>query len=272
MARQSLIVGDIQGCLPGLRKLLMAADFKPDQDRLYAVGDLIGRGPDSLGTAEYLMSLGDNFQAVLGNHDLNFLAVSQGLKRARNSDKLGPLLKSPKLPDIINWFRQLPLAHKLDNDIVLVHAGLYPAWSVEQLLAYSNEINEILSSKQWQSLLKNMYGSEPRRWSSDLTGIERQRFIINACTRMRYIMTGNQLDFENSCHPNDATEDLIPWFKVSNPALSTEKIVFGHWAALHGETSSTQFVGLDTGYIWGQKMTALRVETSEYITVDADKV
>ncbi|MCW8109420.1 symmetrical bis(5'-nucleosyl)-tetraphosphatase [Alteromonas ponticola] len=269
MTRQSLIVGDIQGCLPGLKKLLSEAGFNPHRDHLYAVGDLIGRGPDSLGTAEYLMSLGDHFHAVLGNHDLNFLAVSQGLKQARKSDKLGPLLNSPKLPAIVNWFRHFPLAHRLDPDTVLVHAGLYPFWSVDDLLNHSDEISEILCSEDWRSLLKNMYGCEPRKWSSALFGVERQRFIVNACTRMRYLNASNQLDFENSGHPSDAPEELTPWFKLNNRSLTTERIVFGHWAALNGQTSSTQYIGLDTGYVWGKKMTALRLETAEFIAINA---
>lgn len=270
MARQNIVVGDIQGCLGGLQTLLAAVDFDPKLDRLFAVGDLVGRGSDSLGTTEYLMQLGDSFQAVLGNHDLNFLAVSQGFKQAKKSDKLDPLLESPKLPDIINWFRQLPLAHKINDDLYMVHAGLYPNWSPENLLAYSNEISEVLCSDQWQSLLKNMYGREPVTWSSSLSGIARHRFIINACTRMRYIRSGNKLDFDHNGHPKDAPEELTPWFEVSNPALNHERIVFGHWAALSGLTLSEQFIGLDTGYVWGQKMTALRLETSEFISVSAD--
>ncbi|MCW8090483.1 symmetrical bis(5'-nucleosyl)-tetraphosphatase [Alteromonas sp. ASW11-130] len=270
MARQSLVVGDIQGCLAGLLKLLQKADFDPQQDRLYAVGDLIGRGSDSLGTAEYLMSLGDNFQAVLGNHDLNFLAVSQGFKQARKSDRLEPLLNSIKLPDIVHWLRQFPLAQKINNSFVMVHAGLYPFWSVDELMGFSSEISEILRGKQWQSLLNNMYGHEPRIWSANLEDMPRNRFIINACTRMRYLNSENQLDFENSGHPDDAPDYLTPWFEVEKQRTLTHKVIFGHWASLNGLSSSKHFIGLDTGYVWGQKMTALRVETLDYISVSAD--
>ncbi len=270
MARQNVVVGDIQGCLAGLQKLLAAVDFDPAQDQLFAVGDLIGRGPDSLGTAEYLMGLGNCFQAVLGNHDLNFLAVSQGFKQAKESDRLGPLLASPKLPDIVKWFRQLPLAHKVSDDLFMVHAGLYPKWSTDDLLAHSGEISEVLRGEHWLSLLKNMYGREPHKWSPDLTDIARHRFIINACTRMRYVHSLDHLDFDNNGHPQNAPNHLTPWFQVNNPALKNNRIVFGHWAALKGLTSSAQFIGLDTGYVWGQKMTALRLETSEFISVSAN--
>ena len=88
----SYVIGDIQGCYAGLRRLLDSVSYEPGRDSLYAVGDLIARGEDSLSTLRYLRSLGSSFFSVLGNHDLHFLSVSQGIKKAKRSDKLEPPL------------------------------------------------------------------------------------------------------------------------------------------------------------------------------------
>ncbi|MDC8830028.1 symmetrical bis(5'-nucleosyl)-tetraphosphatase [Alteromonas gilva] len=264
------IVGDIQGCYSGLRNLLNALAFDPANDTLYAVGDLIARGEDSLSTVQLLRDLGTSFKCVLGNHDLHMLAVSQGIKKVKDKDKLKPLLNSPALPDIIDWYRQWPLAMRIDEHHTMAHAGLYPGWSVAQILALSDEVSDQLKSNNWQSLLKNMYGDGPKKWQDKLTGIERQRFIINATTRMRFISKGSELDLKTKCAPGAAPSGLKPWFDVNNPQLpSSHTIVFGHWAALMGKTDSTQFLALDTGYVWGNTLTAWCKETKQTISVKA---
>ncbi|MBU2977652.1 symmetrical bis(5'-nucleosyl)-tetraphosphatase [Alteromonas sp. C1M14] len=267
---QTLIVGDIQGCYGGLMKLLEKAHFDDKRDTLFAVGDLIARGEDSLATVQFLMKLGDRFSTVLGNHDLHFLAVTQGLKKAKKNDRLTPLLNHRHLPEIIHWFRQFPLALQATKHHTLIHAGLYPSWSTDKLLALSTEISDKLKGPDWVTLLKNMYGDGPDNWHDDLSDIPRERFIINACTRMRFLRNNQQLEFASKSHPSEASKELHPWFTVSNPFLDPQqRIVFGHWAALEGETGSSQFIGLDTGYVWGNTLTALHVESNSYLCVSA---
>lgn len=267
---QTLVIGDIQGCFGGLMALLEKAGFDERRDTLLAVGDVLARGEDSHATVKYLMDLGDRFCTVLGNHDLHFLAVSQGIKKAKKSDRIDPLLKSKKLGDYVDWFRQFPLAMAVRENTTMVHAGLYPGWSPAQLLAYSDEISTVLKGSGWKTLLENMYGNGPFEWKDTLKGVQRQRFIINACTRMRFIQDQKYLDFACKHHPDDAPANLTPWFSIPNPALCAEqRIIFGHWAALEGETGSEQITGLDTGYVWGNTLTALRLETNELISVSA---
>ncbi|QJR80278.1 symmetrical bis(5'-nucleosyl)-tetraphosphatase [Alteromonas pelagimontana] len=267
---QTLVVGDIQGCYTGLMRLLEKANFDPKRDRLYAVGDLVARGEDSLETVKYLMELGDRFASVQGNHDLHLLAVALGIKNSKKKDKLGPLLSSKILPDIIDWFRQFPLALAIDDNHTLVHAGLYPGWSTSRLLAYSGEVSQVLQASNWKNLLSDMYGSSPRKWKDELTGTKRLRFIINAATRMRFLTDDRKLDFDSKGTPEETNKSLKPWFAIENPHLQTdEKIIFGHWAALNGKTQSSQFIALDTGYVWGQTMTALRLEDNAIIKVEA---
>lgn len=264
------VIGDIQGCYDGLRRLLEVVNFEPGRDTLYAVGDLIARGEDSLSTVHFLRSLGSSFCSVLGNHDLHFLAVSQGIKKAKRSDNLQPLLDTPALPVIVDWFRQWPLAMVIDEQHTLVHAGLYPGWSTSQLLSYSQEIATTLQGLRWRQMLENMYGEGPSRWSNKLKGKQRRRFIINATTRMRYVRSSLALNLTIKCAPNDAPNSLRPWFALPNKKLnSDEKILFGHWAALQGKTSSAQFIALDTGFVWGNVLTLWHKETGECFSIPA---
>jgi bis(5'-nucleosyl)-tetraphosphatase (symmetrical) len=264
------IVGDIQGCFEGLGRLLMNVDFSPVNDRLIAVGDLIGRGTQPLQTLDYLHTLEDRFDTVLGNHDLHLLAIYAGIRKAKPDDNLDTLLSSSKLKTHINWLRRKPLALMADQDTLVTHAGLYPEWSVKKALKVSLEVSEQLQAKDWKKFLANMYGNQPSTWQKSLLGAERLRFIVNAMTRMRFIenKNKNELDFNCKTSPDQAPDNLTPWFKVDNKKLgSNQKIVFGHWASLNGNTHLQQFCGLDTGYVWGQDMTLLDLSSDRLHSV-----
>lgn len=263
------IVGDIQGCYTGLQRLLEKIDFSPINDSLIAVGDLIGRGPQPLETLNYLHSLGDSFDTVLGNHDLHLLAIYAGIRKAKPNDKLDTLLASPTLKTHINWLRHKPLALMGDQDTLVTHAGLYPKWSVKKALKLSLEVSEQLQGSHWKEFLGNMYGNQPCVWQKSLQGAERLRFIVNAMTRMRFIKNRDELDFNCKTSPDQAPVNLTPWFNVTNKKLNgNQKVVFGHWASLNGRTLLQQFCGVDTGYIWGQSMTLLNLSSDEIFSVE----
>jgi len=264
------VIGDIQGCYDGLRRILDKAKFDPSKDTLYAVGDLVARGEDSLSTLRFLKSLGNSFSSVLGNHDLHFLATLNDIHKAKKSDNLDPLLNASDVKELETWLRQFPLAAKLDKHTLIVHAGLYPSWSMKKALSLSNEVSDALKGPEYVNLLKAMYGNKPVKWSKELSQEEQRRFTVNACTRMRFVTESRELNFDNKSHPDSATDDIKPWFKLQNPKLKAkQKVIFGHWAALSGETQSPQFVGLDTGYVWGQTLTLLNHTSGELITLTA---
>ena len=267
---RSFIIGDIQGCYEGLQRLLNKANFDPQRDMLYGVGDLVARGEDSLATLRFLRSLGSRFHSVLGNHDLHLLAVANGIKKPKKADKLASLLAAPDLPELIDWLRKFPLARQVGRRHTLVHAGLYPTWSTEKLLMLSEEVSKHLQSACYADLLEIMYGNSPKAWKDSLSGTHRLRFIINACTRMRYLDKTMNLEFATKNHPSQSPSWLTPWFSFNNSHLRQEEtLVFGHWAALAGDTQHPQFVGLDTGYVWGSSLTMLHVEANQLISVDA---
>lgn len=262
------IVGDIQACFNGLQRLLKKVSFSPKDDHLIAVGDLVGRGSQPLETLNYLHSLGDSFDTVLGNHDLHLLAIYAGIRKAKLADNLDTLLDSPKLETHINWLRRKPLALMANQDTLVTHAGLYPKWSVKKALKVSLEVSEQLQAIDWKKFLANMYGNQPEVWEKSLIGAERFRFVVNAMTRMRFIESHNKLDFSCKTSPDLAPEKLTPWFKVANEKLKAkQRVVFGHWASLNGNTHASQFCGLDTGYVWGQNMTLLNLSSNKTCSV-----
>lgn len=262
------VVGDIQGCYKGLKRLLKKIDFSAD-DRLFAVGDLVARGENSLSVLQYCHDLGERFHTVLGNHDLHLLAIGSGLKSAKPSDRLSKILSYNKRDNLFNWLRTMPLALRYDDNTLISHAGLYPAWSFSDAIKYSRIVEKKLQSEDYPRFLSEMYGNTPQTWSASLSKQDRARFIVNAFTRMRYVDHTGRLDFASKMSPQSSPQTLRPWFKFYNPHLTNKRVIFGHWASLNGRTHTTGIIGLDTGYVWGNQMTALNLKTGKKVSVDA---
>ncbi len=253
-------VGDIQGCCDELLLLLDAIRFDPDKDKLWLVGDLINRGPKSLKTLRLIKSLGDSVIAVLGNHDLHLLALAYTDSARGNNADLKKILKAKNSDELIDWLRHLPLAHyskKLDT--LMVHAGVIPQWSLKDILARAGEVEAALQSSKPQRFLKAMYGKKPDRWSDDLTGNDRLRFITNCLTRIRFCTPGGRLDFANTLGPKAGQGKLQPWFAVPGRKTTDIRIVFGHWSTL-GLMDKPGLLALDTGCVWGGALTSVRLD------------
>ncbi|GLR72697.1 symmetrical bis(5'-nucleosyl)-tetraphosphatase [Agaribacter marinus] len=269
------VIGDIQGCYAGLRGILKKVDFNPTQDKLWAVGDLIARGPDSLKTLEYCRDLGSAFATVLGNHDLHLLAVAYGIRNPKPQDKLEKLLKSKAFPNLVEWLKTCPLAIKPSRKTLITHAGLYPLWSPKDALQYSKQVSTHLNKSDPSEFLKNMYGNTPDLWNNELSPEGKLRFIVNAMTRMRYLNNDLSLEFTNKSHPLQSPKPLIPWYSINNKSLKpNHRLIFGHWASLNGEatlakTQRYKVFALDTGYVWGNKMSLLCLENNQLIEYSA---
>ncbi len=254
-------IGDLQGCYDPFRRLLDEIDFDPKRDKLWLTGDLVNRGPKSLKTLRYVKSLGKSAVTVLGNHDLHALALAEGvISNGKRFETLTRLMNAPDRDELMDWLRRRPLAHyskKLDT--LMVHAGTHPSWNAKTTLARAAEVESVLKTGKPKALFKRMYGNTPRRWSDDLTGYRRLRFIINTLTRMR-MLTGNmRLNFAFTGNPSRARKDLQPWFKVPDRRIGNTRIVFGHWSAL-GLIVLPDLVSLDTGCVWGRQLTAVRLD------------
>lgn len=254
-------IGDIQGCYDPFRQLLDDIRFEPGKDTLWLTGDLVNRGPKSLRTLRFILSLGDSVVSVLGNHDLHLLALATGsINYNSKFSTLRKLLDAPDLGELVEWLRARPLAHYDESmNTLMVHAGTHPEWSVKQTLAHAAEVETQLRGKNGNKLLSKMYGNEPTTWSDELSGYRRLRFIINCLTRMRMMSAKLALNFGHSGPPWTTRAHLVPWFDFDNHAWGDTRIVFGHWSAL-GLMVMPTLVSLDTGCVWGRQLTAVRLD------------
>jgi bis(5'-nucleosyl)-tetraphosphatase (symmetrical) len=252
-------IGDVQGCHEELRALLALLKFSPDRDRLWFVGDLVNRGPRSLETLRLVRSLGDSAVVVLGNHDLNLLAVAHGTRRPRKSDTLDAVLAAADRDALLGWLLRRPLAHGEAGDL-MVHAGVIPQWTVAQTLALAREVETALA-RDPRALLGQMYGDEPAGWSPELSGMERLRFAINVLTRLRVCTAEGRIDLSLKGGAPPPTSPLKPWFTFEKRASRGARIIFGHWSAL-GLVQSHGVVGLDSGCVWGGALTAFDLDAA----------
>ncbi|HWK71204.1 MAG TPA: symmetrical bis(5'-nucleosyl)-tetraphosphatase [Burkholderiaceae bacterium] len=252
------MIGDLQGCHEPLQALLAHPEIARDpQARFWFAGDLINRGPDSLGTLRTVMELGDRAISVLGNHDLHLLAVAAGVKKPGKSDTIDDILRAPDAQELIDWLRHCPLAH-YEQGHLLVHAGVLAKWDVNKTLELAAEVESALRGPDWKKMLHSMYGNDPSHWKDDLSGGKRLRVIINALTRMRMCDGHGHMEFSHKGAPSHGDDGLMPWFDVPGRAIQDETVVFGHWSTL-GLLIRPDVICLDTGCVWGRQLTALRL-------------
>jgi bis(5'-nucleosyl)-tetraphosphatase (symmetrical) len=261
-------IGDLQGCYSSLLRLLEKINFDKSKDTIWFAGDLINRGPDSLSTLRFVKSLGDSAITVLGNHDLHLLAIVHNIKTTRSPD-LQRILDADDSDELTQWLSTRPLLHHDEKlNYTITHAGIYPLWSLEQAKIYATELENELQNNL-NLFLNNMYGNEPNKWDDSLTGFDRLRFICNCFTRMRFCHKDGTLDFTSNGAPGTIPENTLPWFEIENRKANKEKLLFGHWSTL-GLINKDNVFALDTGCVWGGKLTALRIDTeiAKYISVD----
>lgn len=265
-------VGDVQGCRADLEALLDKLRFDPAHDRLWLTGDLVNRGPDSLGVLRLVRGLGEAAVTVLGNHDLHLLACRFVPGRAPKAhDTFGDVLAAPDGDSLLHWLRQQPLLHHdAALAVTMVHAGLPPQWTLQEAKACAAEVGQALRGESFRECLQHMYGNEPSRWTPTLVGHERHRFTINALTRMRFVTADGALDFAAKGAPGSAGDALLPWYAVPTRRTRRHRVVFGHWSTLRlsrEEERACNVVPLDTGAIWGGTLTAWRLGSEMRVAV-----
>jgi len=251
-------IGDLQGCCDAFERLLENIRFDPGADRLWLVGDLVNRGPESLRTLRLVRSLGDSAVVVLGNHDLHLLAASQGLRKAHPSDTLDLILAAPDAAELLDWVRHRKLAH-LENDVLMVHAGVLPQWTAAKAVALAGEVEAALRGPAWPDFLAHMFGNRPDRWHDDLRGRDRLRVLVNVFTRLRFCTPDGTMDFAIKEGAAQAPPGYLPWFEVPDRASADTTVLFGHWSTL-GLLMRPNLLGIDTGCVWGGRLSAVRLE------------
>lgn len=272
--RYNYVIGDVQGCFEALKALLKKIQFDADQDFIWFAGDLVARGENSVGALRFIKKLVDNGVAatVLGNHDLNLLAVARGIKEIKDKDNIRDVINALESDDLIDWLRKQPLCLFPNEQTILTHAGVPCMWSAEQTAALAKEVEAIISNDDFEivdQFLKEMYGKTPDLWSEDLEGHARLRCITNYLTRMRLTDEHGRLEFSFKDSLNDPMpEGFQPWFEFQSKTTETHQIVFGHWAALQGKTISAQIQNVDGGCVWGNQLIAYRLEDQQLFAVD----
>ncbi|MFI5446860.1 symmetrical bis(5'-nucleosyl)-tetraphosphatase [Polaromonas sp. UC242_47] len=273
-------IGDLQGCNDALQRLLHKLDFSPSRDTVYVLGDLVNRGPDSLGVLRSLHALGDAAQCLLGNHDLNLLGVRQGLRKPHRRDTLQQVLDAPDGETLLDWLRHRRMAI-FEHGWLMVHAGVLPQWSTAQTMALAGEVEQALRGTDLAGFSSGMYGNTPERWDDTLAGAERLRVIVNALTRMRFCTPDGVMEFATTGSVQTAPPGYLPWFEVPGRQTAGQPVAFGHWSTLGADRVAAQAgllcntLPLDTGCVWGGCLTAARLGATtgqfELITVSCEQ-
>ena len=256
------LIGDIQGCDTAFSELLTQLSFSPSRDTLFLLGDLINRGPESAQVLRRCMQLGDAVKPLLGNHDLHLLATAYGVRTPGKRDTLQNILEAPDRSALLYWVSQQPLTRYLENgqgqQLLMVHAGVLPQWTLQDTLQLSDEVHQQIKGKDLHEFLLHMYGNTPKQWSDALTGTDRMRVIVNALTRIRFCTSDGVMDFESSESADAAPDGLMPWFECPDRKTAHAMLAFGHWSTL-GLVNRPNLMALDTGCIWGGCLSAIEI-------------
>jgi bis(5'-nucleosyl)-tetraphosphatase (symmetrical) len=249
-------IGDIQGCHAEFCELLSLIGFSPRDDRLWITGDLVNRGPDSLGVLREVRALGDAATTVLGNHDLHLLIVAAGHRRAHRDDTLAPILDARDRDELLGWLARQPLA-VAEGALLMVHAGLLPQWDAQRVLSLAREVETALQGPDAESFLRVLYGDEPHAWRDDLAGDDRLRAIVNALTRLRFCSADGRMEFREKRGARFSPRGFAPWFAHPRRQTASTLVVCGHWSTLELLLAPNVLM-LDSGCLWGGTLTAIR--------------
>jgi bis(5'-nucleosyl)-tetraphosphatase (symmetrical) len=261
-------IGDVQGCFAALKSLLANLQFDPVQDRLWFVGDLVNRGPQSLEVLRFVQSLGERAVTVLGNHDLHLIAVAHGSAGINRGDTLDAILQAPDRQQLIDWLRTRRMAH-LEDGYLLVHAGLLPQWNAAQVMRLAGEVEQVLASRAYPEFIAQMYGDQPSAWREELSGADRLRAIVNAMTRMRFCTADGSMELREKGGIECTPAGFYPWFDAPGRNTAGLTVVCGHWSTL-GFKQRADLLALDSGCLWGGSLTAVRLEDRQVIQLPCE--
>lgn len=247
-------IGDVQGCYDSLEALVAQIKFEPDKDTIWLAGDMVNRGPKSAEVLRWVMAQGDAVVCVLGNHDLHLLAAAEGARKQKKRDTFNDILDAPDCDLLLAWLRKRPLLHRA-NQHLLVHAGLHPDWSLDLAESLAAEAQTAIRTGAWLGAWKQTRPTPPA-WSTSLQAEERIACALSVFTSIRTVYDDNRLCTDFAGPAAQCPSDVSPWFDHRS---DKETIVFGHWAAL-GLYVTKRAIGVDTGCVWGNKLTAVRLE------------
>lgn len=225
---RTIAIGDVHGCVDELRELLRLVEYRQGDDDVIVVGDLVDRGPDSVGVIAACMELG--VRAIMGNHDEKHVRNARNLARHpdsrvgfRSDEERGMWAHMTDAQR--EWLSSLPDYARLGPRLVAVHAGMLPGIPLEG---------------QPQRALHRLRYVE---WKTRKDGTQ-------AWEQARMKIT----DDDGFLRPRGSR----PWYDVYD---GTDDVVYGHWARDHAEITYVSDVGtcfgIDTGACFGGRLTAI---------------
>jgi bis(5'-nucleosyl)-tetraphosphatase (symmetrical) len=263
------IVGDIQGCFDELQDLLNKLNFDSQRDCLWFCGDLVNRGNLSHSVLHWVMQHPDCSRVVLGNHDIYLLARLWDVAPPKDDDTMAEIYRSPERDTIAQWLRQQPVFRETEF-AYLVHAGLYPKWSLKQAHQYADAIHQQLSGENGPAFLKRYFKNKLSADPGPKDPIEQ------LCYALRVFITMRSLQSDGTLGKHTGTLESLPqgespWFQQERNESLAKPLYFGHWAAIGYYNHNDQFYCLDSGCVWGRQMTAVRPDNQELTQVPALK-
>jgi len=259
------VIGDVQGCYDSLINLLDNIHFSLDKDKLFFLGDVVNRGPESLKTLRYIINLRDNADMVIGNHDFHLIACALGSIRPNRKDTFGDVLQANDKYKLIEFLLSRPLVIE-KNDALLVHAGIPPNWGTDISINKSKMVQKYLQKEGVKDFIVNMYSNEPSNWNKNLNEISDCIYSINAFMRMRFCKSNGELEFANKGDYRDPPEGYKAWFLHEKRALKEKDIFFGHWSSL-SKINKKYIYPVDSGCVWGGKLSAIRISDKKLFSV-----
>ena len=269
-------IGDIQGCFDSFQAILQKVNFNPEVDKLWVAGDLVNRGNKSLETLNYLYSIRDSIQIVLGNHDIALISAYAGIKKANPT--IQPILDAPNAKELIDWLRHQPFLHwDYTLGYTMAHAGISPQFDFGAAIAYAGRIEKKLQGRNYKSWLEHMNKVSSNIFNAQAHPLDIEKYILSSFVSMRFCEEDGRLDFKQKGSAQTAKihRDLYPWFSCPTRRNIPLKIVFGHWSTLVSDTPLNYYhdsnvLALDTGCLWGGKLTAARLDLEEPMIVQLD--
>ena len=270
-------IGDIQGCYDSLQRLLEKIEFNIAEDELWIAGDLISRGDKSLKVLNYLYSIKDSIKIVLGNHDIALISAYAGVKRPHLS--VVPILKAPNVKELIDWLRHQPFLHwDYKLGYAMAHAGISPEFDFGMAIRYASRIERKLQGRNYKAWLKHMYKKSSNKFNANASSLDIEKYILSSFISMRFCKNDGVLDFKQKGEPRSykvIRKGLRPWFVCPARKEISLKIVFGHWSTLVNSTNMRYYsdgnvIGIDTGCLWGGRLTALRLDVKKHYIIQVE--
>ncbi|WP_338521364.1 symmetrical bis(5'-nucleosyl)-tetraphosphatase [Candidatus Legionella polyplacis] len=257
-------IGDIHGCYDSLLNLLEIIDFSDKRDKLWFVGDLVNRGPNSIKVLRFIKNLPIKPNISLGNHDLYLLNCIFNKHFSKHiNKKTKTILQAHDILHLGHWLKQQSIIHYSKKlNVIMCHAGIPPIWDSKLAKFYANQLKIYINTGLYFSITNQLY--EKKISYQQYKHIHNKYIkLSNYFTKMRYCnINGNLLlEYKNI---NLKQNNYFPWFEVPTRKNIHEDIIFGHWSKLNGICKQPKIYPLDTGCVWGKKLTALRLQDKKY--------